>query len=270
MKELKPCIHIECEENSNYNGYCKFHQLGGVIGNGETYEQYQIIEQDFIDFIKIIPLNDDDNLKVYSPLLRDIIIRSCVQIELFFKEWGKFDCSENNNSELLKSYNEINKKTEIKKGARNWNFRDYFYLKEKYSIARPLHVRDLDIKIDVFSSWNTIDKIPEWWNVYNSIKHDGIKSKKNVNLKIALESVAALFTLHCANKYSREYLKQFSSIKVARRSFGKLNFKMDLITTPLDSKKYLFKDVYSSIGRGVEIIESEELQNQVTFKGKSV
>ena len=76
--------HIECNETKPlYLGFCEIHRRGGVFESGETYEQYQIIEQDFIDFIKIVPLNIEDNHKVYSPVLRDIIIRSCVQIELF-------------------------------------------------------------------------------------------------------------------------------------------------------------------------------------------
>ena len=50
----KKCKHIECEElNAPYLGLCAYHVQGGIFASGETYEQYQIIEQDFIDFIKI-------------------------------------------------------------------------------------------------------------------------------------------------------------------------------------------------------------------------
>ena len=270
MKDLPKCKHVECTEiKPLYLGYCEIHHRGGIFGSGETYEQYQIIEQDFIDFIKIVPLNDEDNQKVYSPVLRDIIIRCCVQIELFFKEWCKFHCAHQAFENQLKLYNTVDKKTNSIKWARNWNFRDYYELKEKFIQLSPLHVRDLNIDIEPFKSWSSSEKIPEWWNVYNAIKHDGINSKKKVNLKIALESLAALFTLHCCNPHSREYLKQYSSLKATQR-WGKLKLKFDQITTPLDSKKYLFRDVYSSAGSGIEIQTSNENSNRLRGVGKNI
>jgi hypothetical protein len=259
MENTKACKHIECNENAHPSvPYCSFHYKGGVIADGETYEQYQVIEQDFINFIKIIPINDEDNLKVYSPVLRDIIIRCCVQIEIFFKEWAKFECSEDESSDLFKLYNVLDKKNGNLKGAKNWNFRDYFYLKDKYLKLRPIHVRELNMDLEPFKSWSTKENIPEWWNVYNSIKHDGIKSKKRVNLEITLESLAALFTLHCANRHSKEYLQQFSSISIENNG-RLLKFKFGQITSPLDTKKYLFKDIYTSSGRVIEIEKSKKL-----------
>jgi len=101
MVSQKECKHIECSEESFFGSdFCKFHHYGGVIGNGETYEQYQVIEKDFIDFIRIVPISEKKNLDVYSPVLRDIIIRTCVKIELFFKEWSKYECSYDNESNL--------------------------------------------------------------------------------------------------------------------------------------------------------------------------
>lgn len=270
MENLIKCKHIECTETKPlYLGYCEGHRLGGIFSVGETYEQYQIIEQDFIDFIKIVPLNNENNQCVYSPVLRDIIIRCCVQIELFFKEWCKFYCTNKVFENQLKLYNTIDKKTNSIRGARNWNFRDYYTLKENFIKFRPIHVRDLNADIEPFKSWTSSDNIPEWWDVYNSIKHDGLNSKSKVTLKIALESLAALFTLHCCNQHTNEYLKQYSSLKASYR-FGKIRLKIDQITTPLDSKRYLFKDVCSSAGLGIEIQTSEEQGNRMRSIGKNV
>jgi hypothetical protein len=266
MEDKAKCKHIECPEtNSLHSGYCLTHYRGGIFASGETYEQYQIIEEDFIDFIKIVPLNIEENQKVYSPVLRDIIIRCCVQIELFFKEWTKFYCTHPSFENQLKLYNTIDKKTGLIKGARNWNFRDYYKLKENFIKIRPIHVRELNIDIEPFKSWTSIEQIPEWWNVYNSIKHDGINSKKNVTLRIALESLAALFTLHCCNNHTRDYLKQYSSL-TGTNKLGRVKLKFDLITTPLDSKRYLFKDIVS-YGEGIEI---QKPNNNDYFRGKNV
>lgn len=258
------CKHVDClETNSPYPDYCEFHLRGGIFENGETYEQYQIIEQDFMHFIKIVPLNDEDNLKVYSPVLRDIIIRCCVQIELFLKEWCKFICMEKEFENQLKLFNTIDKKTQKPRGAKNWNFRDYYTIKEKYLKYHPLHIRDLNINIEPFKEWENEDNIPEWWNVYNSIKHDGINSKKKVNLKVALNALGALFTLHCCNRDTREYLKQYSSLKASSR-FGKVKLGFDQITTPIDSKKYLFKDLGSRTSE-IELQASNNMNQRSRF-----
>lgn len=208
LEKKTTCKHIECNiKTENHLDFCSFHFSGGVLGNGETYEQYEIIEQDFIDFIKIIQIDDHEHLKVHSPVLRDIIIRSCIQIEVFFKEWAKFLCSYKNYIKLYNLYHKKDKKSEKIKGVRNWNFRDYFIIKENFLMSRPIYVRPMEKEISPFSSWETKLEYPEWWNTYNAIKHDGLNSKKEANLENALNSLAALFTLHCANQFSKNYLK---------------------------------------------------------------
>ncbi|GAA0746246.1 hypothetical protein GCM10009431_22380 [Gaetbulibacter jejuensis] len=270
LNKKQKCKHIECDiETEGYLGYCQFHFSGGVLGNGETYEQYEIIEQDFIDFIKIVPINETEHLKVHSPILRDIIIRCCVQIEVFFKEWAKYICSEHNDIELFTLYHEKYRKTQEFKKARNWNFRNYFIIKDTYIKSKPLFVRPMEKNIEPFDSWITEEKIPDWWNAYNAIKHDGLNSKKMANLQNALDSLGALFTLHCANNYSKAYLKEFSSPKIINK-LGKLSVSFGQITTPLDSKKYLFKDVYSNFGSGIEIETSSKFRDRARGKDKSV
>jgi len=114
--DIEPtCTFLGCKSRAKRIGgdeywrYCHYNN-GGIFGSGESFEQYQIIEQDFLDFIKVVLLNEPNHLIAYSPVLRDIIIRCCVQIEVFFKEWGKFKCSEDPNFSLLKMYNKNQKK----------------------------------------------------------------------------------------------------------------------------------------------------------------
>lgn len=261
------CKHIECSDEKNSSGYCDFHYNGGFFGNGDTYEQYEVIEEDFIRFIKIIPLNDSKNMQVCSPVLRDLIIRSCVQIEIFFKEWAKYECSENEDLKLWEIYCANDKKTNKPKGARNWTFKDYHFFYENVN-RRKLFVRDLNKSINGFENWSS-ESPPHWWKVYNSIKHSGIDSKTESNLETALYSISALFQLHCCNQYSRKYLEQFTSITVKRKSFGKIKIEFDKIKTPIDSKKYLFMDIYGT-QRDFEIDISQETYNRMTGKGFNV
>ncbi|PHS65862.1 MAG: hypothetical protein COB12_06455 [Flavobacterium sp.] len=264
------CHHIECSEQILDSFiYCNYHRKGGVFGNGETYEQYQIIEQDFIDFIKIIPINDKNHLKIHSPVLRDIIIRCCVQIEDFFKEWAKYECVNNQSSSLFKQYHKIDKKTQEIRGARNWNFSDYHIIIYSKLISKQLHVRPLEENIEPFQNWTEPKRIPNWWNVYNGLKHDGINNKKKANLSVALNSLGALFLLHCNNKYTKNYLKNYSINSVIKKG---LNFELQLapITTPLDTKRYLFKDILNSRNRNLTISTDRDMLDRVTSKGKIV
>lgn len=234
------CLHLDCEEEKLKGWkFCAFHNEGGVLGNGELFDQYQIIEENFISFIKIIPINDNNHLKVHSPVLRDIIIRSCVQIEIFFKEWAKFDCSVEINHPLLEKYNQLGRNQQPK-GERNWNFGDYFYYKNKLSDYKEVYVRPMDEKISPFDSWESERTPPFWWKAYNSIKHSGVAAKKDANLKNALYALGALFLMHTESPKSKSYIEQFKSSSLIK-SGTSVEVHFHNFTSPIDSKRYLFK-----------------------------
>lgn len=255
---LNECAHIECCQNEKHKGwkYCEFHYDGGSLGSGETFEQYSIIEQDFIDFIKIVPIDDENHLKVHSPVLRDIIIRTCVQIELFFKEWAKLECSESPDIDLFKKYSELNKKGEPQ-GSKNWNIKDYFYFKNSFEYYQEIYVRQLDKKINPFETW-TIKTPPFWWNVYNSIKHGGKEARIEANVWNALNALAALFQIHCINRHSRTYLDQFRQTSFSN-SFSELKVVFHNLSTPIDTKKFLFRED-RFFEKKIELVTKESLK----------
>lgn len=248
-KKIGTCCYLDCTETVmpsqiqltlNSNVYCEYHSSGGIF-NGESYEQYQIIEQDFIDFIKVIPLAKE-HFNVYSPILRDIIIRTCVQIEIFFKEWSKEYCSEYiKDNPLLDKYNSLHKDG-TKRGVKSWSIGDYFTFKSKmeYNSDNVLHVMPTNIYIYPFETWTSEKNPPDWWVIYNSIKHEGSQKNKSYTLKVALTALGALYLLHCANDYSHSYLRKFKSNTIS--SDGHTVSIIDRgFTTPIDSQKYLFK-----------------------------
>lgn len=265
MKE-EICQHLDCEKKSTALKYCDFHLEGGIFGTGESYEQYQIIEKDFMEFIKIVPISDKKHLSVHSPVLRDIILRTCVQVEIFFKEWAKLIFS-NQEENLYKLYHKLDKQGK-RKGARNWNFKDYYIFKEQYGIERPIYVKPMNEEIQPFKDWkNSKDSELEWWNTYNSIKHDGIKSKEQANLNIALKALSALFALHCTNKYSKNYITSHNIISISRK-MGKMTMTSKQLSSPLGTHQFLFRDVinkYSTL-----ILPKSEDNNRLTSKGRKV
>ena len=153
------CTHIECEEETKQGGwkYCAYHQNGGELGNGGLFDQYQIIEQDFIDFIKIIPIDEEEHLKVYSPVLKDIIIRCCVQIETFFKEWAKYSISNNSEISLYSKYMRL-KGGKLRK-EREWTFGDYYYFKSEFD-RHKIFIRPMNQNLVPFETWESESKPP--------------------------------------------------------------------------------------------------------------
>ena len=253
------CNFIDCTQEKSYKGdkYCDYHLKGSVLGNGKAYDQYQLIEQDFIDFIKVVPIDEPKHMKVHSPVLRDIIIRSCVEIELFFKEWSKYECSENENSKLLKEYNKIKNGEKEAGKERNWSFRSYFILKHNFSKNDAVYVRPMGKRVQPFEEW-TAKKVPTWWSAYNSIKHGGITSIKEANLSNALNCLAALFQMHCINRYSKDYLLQYCGIQMS--GYSDLRLKIGTISSPVDSKRFLFQEGVSE--REIELVSKRLFKNR--------
>ena len=255
-EEKKTCFYIDCNEEVRQGFDCCDYCLnGGVFGSGETYEQYQIIEQDFIDFIKVVPINDEAHLKVHSLLLRDIIIRACIQIEIFFKEWGKQICSKNKENSLWEEYNKT------KKGERNWSIGSYFYFKEAGFINEReiMYVLPMDKGVEPFDSCRSANKPPIWWDVYNSIKHGGLSAKKEANVENTLDALAALFILHCRNKHSRDFLKKHTSDTITH-SANSVILTTNKISSPIGTARFLFEDPSTLLKK------SELPKKQVVFR----
>jgi hypothetical protein len=68
-----------------------------------------------------------------------------------------------------------------------------------HSNIKPLHELEIlipryDLSFTPWDSWVS-DKNPDWWKLYNKIKHQRDKFYKEANLKNALLSVSGLFCL---------------------------------------------------------------------------
>lgn len=233
-----PCGVYECIEPGTIRrfdtNYCIYHSKNGMF-SGESYEQYQIIESDFIDFNRSVPLSED-HFEVHSPLLRDIIIRSCVQLEIFFKEWARYECSDKS----CALYTEA----ESKSGSKSWTINSYHYFARYFSGHRSrVFVLPLNKHIEPFANWS-MNNAPQWWTAYNKIKHDGHLHKAKANYENALLALAALFKVHCVYDLSRSYLRDFVRYKVIKEH-GNVKIITEDITTPIDSRKYLFREPHS-------------------------
>lgn len=242
---------------------CEYHTYGGMFGTGESFERYQIIEADFLQFIRTIPLHED-HFSVYSNVLRDIILRACVEIEVFFKEWGRYEFTDK--AGKFRLHVESIRKNGEQIQSKYWKIKDYYYFNSLYKPA--VYVRHFGTAIDPFKNW-TLKKPPKWWDAYNSIKHDGHLYYKKANYENALNSLAALFQLHCMQLFSLIYLRSITSNEFShngnpfRPSFRTVK---NNVSTPVDSKLYLFY-AYGTGGKLTSVFNQNTTERHMQIIG---
>ena len=201
---------------------CAFHKKGGIFNTGALFEQYAIIEEDFITILKYIPLQKE-NFGIASPRFSDLLIRCCVAIEIFFKEWiNHYRYSEN--IDVI----ELRKKKKL-------NISDFNKVFSPILKDSKLFVRQLDEDIFPFENWEE-HNAPSWWNCYNNIKHHNTEKENTATMEMAMNSLAALFILHCEQTDCLKYLYKFSSTNLISIQWVRLKY----IKTPLESRRYLF------------------------------
>lgn len=272
QKEGAPkCSVLDCEEKViflkdkiGYATCCQHHLSGGMFGKGESFERYQIIESDFLVFVKTVPLHQD-HFSVYSNVLRDIILRTCVEIEIFFKEWGRYEYTDQTSG--FKLHTETIRKTKKPVESKDWKIKDYYFFA---TVFEPIvHVRQLSQTLHPFIDWKE-NKPPKWWSAYNKIKHDGHLYYKMANYENALNALAALFQLHCTQLYSLQYLGNMTPLEINKTyGFSKselMGINPD-ITTPIGSMHYLFSGRDTG-GRMLQKFFNNETErhNQIIYK----
>lgn len=209
---------------------CSFHSKGGVFSTDQLLDQYAIIEEDFITILKYLPL-EKENLSVKSPRFSDILIRSCVGIEIFFREWlNDYKLSHESKIDKIRA-----KAKPVETGRDYIRFDDFHPIFSKYLTSASLKTRQLETCIYPFNGW-TKRTPPAWWTTYNNVKHHRVDKGNVANMETALNALGALFLLHCTQIDSLTHLYKYSSSRLISKSWTMLNF----IKTPMESKRYLF------------------------------
>lgn len=181
-----------------------------IFNSGYSIEMYRIIEDDFIDFIRYVPL-EESHLNVYSPKLADIIIRCCNQIETFFKEWLMLPSLDHlDKIEIYRNKVNIRMGPQLKiEDCRNF-FEPRLGLSE-----RGLFVTTLDKYIYPFKEFSNRGNTPRWWTTHNKLKHHAYENRKEATLEVALDAISALFYLNRSNSETTHGLQSI----LERRQF---------------------------------------------------
>lgn len=131
----------------------------------------------------------DKNLGCYSYRIHELLTRSCIEIESNFK------------AIFIENGNPLPKK-------QNWNITDYkkinkTHLLSSYSIKVPYWDGNNKIR-KPFEAWES-DNPLEWYQAYNSTKHNRHESFKEATLDHALNAICGLLVLLSAQFHTKDF-----------------------------------------------------------------
>jgi hypothetical protein len=154
--------------------------------NGGYWEYYKDLERQFASFLEFVPYLSG-NESVYSFRLANQILAIGAHIDSAFKEMFRY-------SEISKKYPKMLKKISDDKAT----IADYRKLEKEYSLSK-MHVtfkrlpeREVVFPFQQFGQ----SKSPDWWHIYNGIKHKFSDNFEKANLRNTRDALAGAFLLN--------------------------------------------------------------------------
>jgi len=136
---------------------------------------YQSLEEQLVDFLDVVPVHEQ-NLKTWSPKLATIMVESCGLIDSVFRYFSP---------ETPKVRGKIKKRDDLVFGDYSKLYKNLLLFKRKVIfLARPPEYRI------PFNDWRDSSKVPEWWAIYNKLKHNRLEKIFDANLENAINSLA--------------------------------------------------------------------------------
>lgn len=149
----------------------------------ELIRYFQILQNEVEEIFKYIEPNQD-NFKVYSLKIYQILVDVCIEIE-------------NNMKQILIANGYSKDKMNMRE--------DYFLLKDlmhldEYTVK--LLIKNNKYELQPFKEWNSNEYTPlTWYQSYNKVKHSRSINYEDANLENLLNSIAGLYILLYAQFY---------------------------------------------------------------------
>nr|WP_319537646.1 hypothetical protein [uncultured Methanospirillum sp.] len=140
-----------------------------TIDSVKIWARYLILEESFLEFEKNIPYSQYHST-VTSPILDDLLVRSCTFLESFFKDASHCKIFDNKVKERDLNIIRNNPKKASISNIENI-FNNYYSLSSKeLHFIHPIY----QYSFFPYMNWSQ-QRSPEWWGDYNRIKHNGFK-----------------------------------------------------------------------------------------------
>lgn len=169
--------------------------------NGGFWEYYKDLEHQFEDFLQYVPyLNVNEG--VCSFRLVNLLLSIGGHVDSAFKEMA-FYRRFSKDAKCLEIRQKVKEtKRRIKRGKGPITvtitdslsaFEPRYKLSTKIVIFKRLPKRD---EIIPFNPYNRKTNAPEWWDIYNGLKHDFSENFEKANLQITRDALAGAFLLN--------------------------------------------------------------------------
>lgn len=164
-----------------------------------SWNMYLDLEKEIIDFLNYVPLAESQ-LEVFSPKLANIILQAGPEVLNAFNlsignlearaKMDKMFVSSNPSYDLDAIWRE---EAELRKNHKSLTFNKYYAFLEKngyYKLSRA-EVQFRENASFVFNPFN--EEIPNWWKIYNGLKHDKYDNLSRATLFETLICLGGLF-----------------------------------------------------------------------------
>lgn len=196
--------------------------------NGIFWELYLDLERQFLNFLEYVPYLEG-NENVYSFRLLNLILSIGGHADSAFKEIAHYQSFSKNKDcqkilKILRESEENVKEGKAPKTVPIWlplkAFDKEYRISREKIIFKRLPEREL---ITPFHPHNPRTKAPEWWGIYNGLKHNISVNIKKANLRNTLHALAGAFLLNVRHIPAVLRLYDFGLLRIAwtERSHGK-------------------------------------------------
>jgi|SRR3990170_5077324 len=188
--------------------------------NGVFWELYRDLERQFRNFLEYVPfLQGNEN--TYSFKLLNLILSIGGHVDSAFKEMAKSPYLSRRKG--CKEIREIMKESErnIRQGKAPKivgislalkTFDTIYGISREKIIFKRLPEREF---VQPFMPHNPKTRAPEWWEIYNGVKHNLPELLKEANLQNALSALAGAFLLNVRHIPAMIRLYDYGVLKVA-------------------------------------------------------
>jgi hypothetical protein len=218
--------------------------------NGGYWEYYRDLERQFGNFLEFVPyLSGNEN--TYSFRLANLILAIGAHIDSAFKEMARYP-------EFVTKYPLI--LTKPSGESKNPTIRDYYDLAVEYKLAqrkvmfKRLPEREQLIPFQQYVKVEDRVQTPNWWRIYNGVKHHFSENFENANLQNTRDALAGAFLLNIIHAPAYIRLVEYRIVTpdpIGRteftlnagwqnriKEFVKKDERFGFIETPLLSYKY--------------------------------
>ena len=205
------------------------------------------LERQFEVFLEYVPYSKQ-NENTSSFKLLNLILSIGGHVDSAFKEMARYVSFSSNEDcqricDILKKSEENVKKGKPSKTVPVWlclkAFEKEYTLSKRYVLFKRVPHRE---KITPFKPHNPKTKAPEWWEIYNGLKHDVSFNIQKANLRNTRDALAAAFLLNVSHKPGALRLYDYSVMKPQLRKGEELAIIASKVGAKRQDVKYMLEN----------------------------